>query len=98
MPAYLHAYPQWRTAGRNSCDPSLSHLPTSFQRPPALLDKSIKIKTNTTLLIMHLVPRCDEPGTTLERRQVHPPLEPDHQADAKADQEHKMQEQPQDPS
>jgi len=58
----------------------------------------IKIRTNTNLLIMYLVPRCDEPGTTLECRQVYQPLEPDHQAVAKANQEHEMQDQPHDPS
>src|SRR5438309_11093664 len=46
---------------------------------------------------MYLVPRCDEPGTTLECRQVYQPLEPDHQAVAKADQEHEMQHQPHEP-
>src|SRR5439155_19461166 len=64
----------------------------------ATFDLLISIRTNTNLLIMYLVPRSDEPGTTLERRQVYQPLEPDHQAVAKANQEHEMQEQPHDPS
>jgi len=63
-----------------------------------LATSAIIEKTNTPLLGMYLAPRSDEPGTTLERRQVHQPLEPDHQAVAKADQVHEMQDQPHDPS
>ena len=63
-----------------------------------LATSAIIEKTNTPLLGMYLAPRSDEPGTTLERRQVHQPLEPDHQAVAKADQAHEMQDQPHDPS
>src|SRR3989440_9095872 len=58
----------------------------------------IKIRTNTNLLIMYLVPRCDEPGTMLKCRQVDQPLEPSHHEVAKANQKNERHDQQHDPS
>src|SRR5690242_13980791 len=47
---------------------------------------------------MYGVLEGDEARTTLKRREVHQPLKQDHQTVPKTDQEHEMEDQPEEPS